>query len=52
LALVTGALLTGALMSHVDVVHDAARVVAVAAAATWLGGQALTRFSLARARAR
>lgn len=52
LALLTGALLTGAIMTHVDVVHAAARVVAVVAAATWLSGQALTRFSLARARAR
>ena len=49
-ALVTGALLMGALMTHVDVVKSAAGVTGLVAAVCWGAGQALTRFSLLRAR--
>ncbi len=50
LALVTGALMMVAVMSHSDVVRGYAGGFAVVGAVLWGAGQALTRFSLFRAR--
>lgn len=50
LALVTGALMMVALMSHSGVVREAGAGCGVVAGVLWGAGQALTRFSLLRAR--
>ncbi len=52
LAVLTALLMTASIMIHASSLKSAGAVVAVAAAATWLLGQALTRFSLMHARAR
>lgn len=52
LAVLTGILLTMSVMVSAPPIKGAALGVAVGAAAIWLLGQALTRFSLLRARTR
>lgn len=50
LLVVTGLLMMAAIMSHSAVVKEAGFATAVVAAVVWGAGQALTRFSLLRAR--